>query len=323
MAIAMTDFTRNTSIDNNYNVTGDGIFDDMMEAVNSNIKAQYDAGRITGSDYASVYLGAMQTAISQSVQVMLNKALVDAQVANEEAKTDLINVQIQEEQYKLDTLLPDEHADNLKDLEVKSSQIQAVEKDMELKDKQIQEEQYKLDTLLPDEHKLNIKKEEQLDDELLTTTKQRDLISKDIELKNVQLDEEQYKLDVLLPDEHTDNLKDLESKDAQIDKVNSDKALIDAQEAEIHLNAESNRAVKAKDLEVKDAQKELYIRQKQSLNDSLLKDLYKEASGGTAMVYSELDGAIATPNSWSQVDKIANQILTSAGSTYQFTVANS
>jgi len=93
MAIAMTDFTNDVSIDNNYNVTGNGIFDDMMEAINSNIKAQYDAGRITGADYASVYLGAMQTAISQSAQVMLNKALVDAQVASEEAKTALTTTQ--------------------------------------------------------------------------------------------------------------------------------------------------------------------------------------------------------------------------------------
>ena len=93
MAIAMTDFTNDVSIDNNYNVTGNGIFDDMMEAINSNIKAQYDAGRITGADYASVYLGAMQTAISQSAQIMLNKALVDAQVASEEAKTALTTTQ--------------------------------------------------------------------------------------------------------------------------------------------------------------------------------------------------------------------------------------
>jgi len=252
MAITMTDFTNDVSTDNNYNVTGDGIFDDMMEAVNSNIKAQYDAGRITGSDYASVYLGAIQTAISQSVQVMLNKALVDAQVVSEEVKTDLINVQIQEEQYKLSTLLPDEHI-------------------------------------------LNNKKEIQLDGEIAYIAEKTTVLS-------------------------TSNAKDLEVKDAQIGKVNSDKALIDAQKAEIPENAISNRSVKAKDLEVKEAQKELYIRQKQSLNDSLLKDLYKEASGGTAMVYSELDGAISTPNSWNKVDEIANQILVSAGSTYQFTV---
>jgi len=217
MAIAMTDFTNDVSIDNNYNVTGNGIFDDMMEAINSNIKAQYDAGRITGADYASVYLGAMQTAISQSAQVMLNKGLLDAQISGEEAKTDLINVQIQEEQYKLNILFPDDHNLNIKKQTQLDTQITSEEAKTAILVKQLEEEQYKLNILLPDEHTLNLKKEVQLDDELLTTAKQRDLISKDIELKDVQLDEEQYKYNILLPDEHTDNLKNLDIKNAQID----------------------------------------------------------------------------------------------------------
>jgi len=187
----------------------------------------------------------------------------------------------------------------------------------------IRAQTYQVDVILP-------KEASKLDAEILYTgTKTTELTAdglKDRAVKDKQIDK--LVEDIAYTNEQTSVLvansaKDLLIKDAQIGKANSDKALIDAQEAEIHLNAESNRAVKSKDLEVKDAQKELYIRQKQSLNDSLLKDLYKEASGGTAMVYSELDGTISTPNSWNQVDEIANQILTSAGSNYQFTVANS
>ena len=40
-------------------VTGSGVFDDLMEAVTTHLEAQYQLGRITGGDFATVYLGAM------------------------------------------------------------------------------------------------------------------------------------------------------------------------------------------------------------------------------------------------------------------------
>ena len=52
-------------------VTGSGSFDDLMEAVNIHLDAQFNLGRITGSDYATVYLGAMQSALQQSVAFTL------------------------------------------------------------------------------------------------------------------------------------------------------------------------------------------------------------------------------------------------------------
>jgi len=90
MAITMTDFTRNVQVDNDNVVTGDGIFDDMMEAVNTHIKAQYDAGRINGTDYASVYLGALQATIAEATKILMNKDIVDAQVVTEGNKAALV-----------------------------------------------------------------------------------------------------------------------------------------------------------------------------------------------------------------------------------------
>ena len=52
-------------------VTGSGSFDDLMEAVNIHLDAQFNIGRITGSDYATVYLGAMQAALQNSVAFTL------------------------------------------------------------------------------------------------------------------------------------------------------------------------------------------------------------------------------------------------------------
>jgi hypothetical protein len=38
---------------------GTGIFDILLEKMETRIQEQYDAGRITGSDFATVYLGWM------------------------------------------------------------------------------------------------------------------------------------------------------------------------------------------------------------------------------------------------------------------------
>jgi hypothetical protein len=55
---------------------GTGVFDVLISAVNKNIEVQFNSGRITSSDYAQVYLGAMQAVLQQSIAYVLgvNKA---------------------------------------------------------------------------------------------------------------------------------------------------------------------------------------------------------------------------------------------------------
>ena len=67
MAISSVNLKQNvvTSADNR--VTGTGIFDDMMTTVNAHMAAQFNLGRITGSDYATVYLTAIQATVQQAV----------------------------------------------------------------------------------------------------------------------------------------------------------------------------------------------------------------------------------------------------------------
>lgn len=90
MSIDITDLTNNVSTSNDFVVTGDGVLDDLMETANAHIKAQYDAGRIKGEDYANVYLGMYQANLASAVQIILQKALIEAQTAGEVAKTALI-----------------------------------------------------------------------------------------------------------------------------------------------------------------------------------------------------------------------------------------
>ena len=67
MAISIGNLTAGVTTDADNVVTGTGIFDDMMETVNAHMAAQFNLGRITGSDYATVYLTVMQATIQQAV----------------------------------------------------------------------------------------------------------------------------------------------------------------------------------------------------------------------------------------------------------------
>lgn len=54
-------------------LTGDGVFDKLMSAVNAHIDDQFKKTRIKDSDYATVYLGALQSTLNSSVQIVLAK----------------------------------------------------------------------------------------------------------------------------------------------------------------------------------------------------------------------------------------------------------
>ena len=87
---------------------GTGVFDELMKAINGNIQVQYDSGRIKGSEYATVYLGSMQAAISEAMKFVLTK---DQIVKDLEVKA------VQIEATEADILIKQEQ--HTKDLEVK------------------------------------------------------------------------------------------------------------------------------------------------------------------------------------------------------------
>ncbi len=81
MPLTIANLTDNiaTSAAPNYNVTGDGIFDDLMEATNAHLDAQFRLNRITGTDYATTYLGVMQAVIQSAVAYTLGQAKANAE----------------------------------------------------------------------------------------------------------------------------------------------------------------------------------------------------------------------------------------------------
>lgn len=79
MPLTIADLTSNVTTSAEHVVTGDGIFDDLMETVTAHLEAQYLKGRITGTDYATVYLGALQSTVAQAVQYVLGQAKTNSE----------------------------------------------------------------------------------------------------------------------------------------------------------------------------------------------------------------------------------------------------
>lgn len=52
---------------------GSGTFDTIMRAINAHLKNEFDKSRITGAEYAKVYLGSMEAALGNSVQFLLQR----------------------------------------------------------------------------------------------------------------------------------------------------------------------------------------------------------------------------------------------------------
>ena len=81
MPLTIADLTANVTTSADNVVTGTGVLDDMMETVNSHLAAQFNLGRITGSDYATVYLTAMQATVQQAVAYTLGQAKTNSETS--------------------------------------------------------------------------------------------------------------------------------------------------------------------------------------------------------------------------------------------------
>jgi hypothetical protein len=91
--VTLTDVTTGT-------VDGTGYFDKFMAAMNAQIDLQYTLKRIQGPDFAKVYLGALQSAMSQAItfaQVVDASTRTAAEVALLDQKTKTEKAQIMDD----------------------------------------------------------------------------------------------------------------------------------------------------------------------------------------------------------------------------------
>jgi hypothetical protein len=74
-------------------VTGGGVFDDLMETINTHLDAQFKLGRITGTEYSTVYLGALQSAAQNAVSYVIGQEKTNSDVASATIQDTLISAQ--------------------------------------------------------------------------------------------------------------------------------------------------------------------------------------------------------------------------------------
>jgi hypothetical protein len=83
-------------------IDGDGVFDVLMKATKLHLTEEYDAGRITGHEYSTVYLGALTAVLQTSAQFLVN----EQQVQEINARIGLIRQQTVTELANTDDNIP-------------------------------------------------------------------------------------------------------------------------------------------------------------------------------------------------------------------------
>ena len=90
-------------------VTGTGIFDKLMATVAAQLQSEFQADRITKSDYGQVYVSALNATLAQAIQFLLTKDQAAIQAATLAAQYEKIalekaQLQLQNEKLALDKL---------------------------------------------------------------------------------------------------------------------------------------------------------------------------------------------------------------------------
>lgn len=266
-------------------VDGDGVFDELMATINLHLDKQYSNHRIRGAEYASVYLGSINAALSQSIAFTLGKQQADKEaelliVQAEEARLTgqrqreeidsrvvLINAQVQEQinaTRRADVTLSDQLATSI-------SERVALQKANDLNDVQVAE-------VVDSTSRANV----QLLDTLVTTDAQRTQIASEISLLAAQVIEQAAATIRLDSTAVKDNLL----RAAQVDKSNSERDLLNNKT----LSEAEQTVLITKQQELYTAQADGFARDAELKLVKVLSDMWQIARG-TNEIWPEVIGA--------------------------------
>ena len=74
----------------NGDISGSGVFDLLMKSVKTHLNEEYNASRIRDEDFATVYLGSLQSAMQQAVQYQMGKDQLEINWEKTQVELDLI-----------------------------------------------------------------------------------------------------------------------------------------------------------------------------------------------------------------------------------------
>ena len=75
-------------------VEGNGVFDVLMRAVNAHLQKEWSANRLKGTEYSTVYLGALESTMNASLQFLLARDKTNAEL--DILKQQLVNLKVEE-----------------------------------------------------------------------------------------------------------------------------------------------------------------------------------------------------------------------------------
>ena len=102
-------------------VEGNGVFDVLMRAVNAHLQKEWSANRLKGTEYSTVYLGALESTMNASLQFLLARDKTNAEI--DILKQQLVNLKVDETNaIKQGTLLDKQAASAEADIALKNQQ---------------------------------------------------------------------------------------------------------------------------------------------------------------------------------------------------------
>jgi len=124
-------------------VEGAGAFEELMRTVNSHINKQFDEGRLTTENVASVYLGALQSTMSEAANYIVavqesnqRVKLIDEQIANAKIEVELSQKQLELLDKQID-LMDKQISKADKDTELIAAQVLVQTKQLDVMDEQV------------------------------------------------------------------------------------------------------------------------------------------------------------------------------------------
>lgn len=75
-------------------IDGNGVFDVLMRTVNAHLQKEWSANRLKGTEYSTVYLGALESTMNASLQFLLAKDKTNAEL--DILKQQLVNLKVDE-----------------------------------------------------------------------------------------------------------------------------------------------------------------------------------------------------------------------------------
>lgn len=136
---------RQTALDKPLNITdlttkafdGTGVLDSMLDVMRKHLDREFCAGRITGKEYADVYLGSYQHTLSSSIDFLIRKEMQSYEIEEILARIDLARKDLELKDYELKQFYPLQKEKLKAEVEIAWLQARIAEQELEIRKEEL------------------------------------------------------------------------------------------------------------------------------------------------------------------------------------------